>query len=621
MCGIIGYVGNKDISSVLISGLERLSYRGYDSSGIGVISKGEINIWKKAGKITVLKEHVKNLSIKSNIGIGHTRWATHGEVNDTNAHPLKSKDGKIALVHNGIIENYLEIKNRLKKKGYFFKSSTDSEVILNLYQDHLTNLNSLLEKEDNHIKALRKTMGELEGSYSIAIINEDKKNEILLTRKESPLIIGIGSDGKENYICSDINVLLFYTRKYIELEEGEIAIVKADRVEILGSDDQAMEKKPLTVDWEVKLSEKGNYEHFMLKEIHEQPSIIRKILSNYVRENEIIFDKANFLFAKGFDINNLHRFIIQACGTSWHAGLIGKYWLEKFTHTITEIDISSELRYRNFHYQRNDIILALSQSGETADTLACLREAKGYFLKSVSFINVQGSAIDRESDGSIYSLAGQEIGVASTKNYLAQLVLLFLFSLKVGLSKKIIDQGTFTSYLKDLNTLPSVLEKVMQQEEKIKKLAQKYHTKKGFIFIGRGTNYPNALEGALKLKEISYIHATGYAAGELKHGPLALIDSETPVICIIPDGEIYKKNLSNLLEVKTRQGNIIAIATEGNTEISEICDEVIFIPKINEDLTPAVTIIPLQLISYYIAFYLGRNIDQPKNLAKSVTVE
>ena len=360
---------------------------------------------------------------------------------------------------------------------------------------------------------------------------------------------------------------------------------------------------------------------FMLKEIHEQPLVLKRIISEYIKnETEIIFGKLRFINNQD-TIKNLKRFIIQGCGTSWHAGLVGKYWLEKFTHILCEIDISSELRYRNYQYQRNDVILALSQSGETADTLACLREAKGFFLKCIGIVNVQGSAIDRESEGTIYCHAGQEIGVASTKNYLAQLMLLFLLSLKIGKAKNIIDAKSYNDYLAEIKKLPLMIEKILLEENKIKEIAKKYFKKKGFIFIGRGINYPNALEGALKLKEISYIHATGYAAGELKHGPLALIDSKTPVISIIPQDGLYKKNLSNLLEVKARKGKIISLATSGNEEMAKISDEVIHLPAVNEYLNPLLTIVPLQLLSYYIALYLGRDVDQPKNLAKSVTVE
>ncbi len=610
MCGIIGYVGNKDITSVLISGLERLSYRGYDSSGIGVISNNEINFWKKSGKIVTLKNHIKDLIINSTIGIGHTRWATHGIANDVNAHPHMSQDNKICLIHNGIIENFLELKRKLKQKGFFFKSETDSEIIANLYQDELS--------KKSKTAALQATLKQLEGSYSLAILNEDYPEEILCCRKESPLIIGLGE--KENFICSDINVLIYYTKKYIELEENEIAFVSTKGVKVLNQKGQVVKKKIQKVTWDYDLSKKGNYDFFMLKEIHEQAAVLRKIIVNYINNDKIDFKNSNFLEDKE-TLKNLNRFIIQACGTSWHAGLVGEYWIEKLAHILCDVDISSELRYRNYQYQRNEVMLTLSQSGETADALACLREAKSFFLKSIGFVNVQGSAIDRESDDSIYSQAGQEVGVASTKNYSAQLLNLFLFSLKLGYKKKIINKQNYQAYLKKIHNIPALIEKVLLQEEAIKKIAKRYYKRKNFIFIGRGINYPNALEGALKLKEISYIHATGYASGELKHGPLALIDSKTPVICIVPDGDLYKKSLNNLLEVKARKGKTIAIASSGNKEIAEIADEVIFIPQVEEEISPLLTIIPLQLLSYYVAWFLGRNVDQPKNLAKSVTVE
>ncbi len=612
MCGIIGYAGKRDMVSVLVSALERLSYRGYDSSGIAVMEQGEINVWKKSGKITELKKKIDNLSIVSEIGIGHTRWATHGIANDINAHPHKSQNGKISLIHNGIIENFLELKKELTKENYFFKSETDTEVIANLYQENL-------QQATDKMAATFQTISLLEGSYSLAILNEDNPDEIVCFRKESPLIIGIGEE--ENFICSDINVLIYYTKEYIELEENQVAIVKPQEVKIYNQQRELLEKKIRKVDWDSTSSEKGKYDFFMLKEIHEQPLVLKRIISRYIKdENQIAFEKLNFINEQEV-IKNLKRFIIQGCGTSWHAGLVGKYWLERFTHILCEIDISSELRYRNYPYQRNDVILALSQSGETADTLACLREAKGAFIKCIGIVNVQGSVIDRESDGSIYSYAGQEIGVASTKNYIAQLMILFLLSLKIGKAKKIIRDENYHHYLEEVKKIPLLVEKILLEEDKIKKIAKKYFEKKGFIFIGRGINYPNALEGALKLKEISYIHATGYAAGELKHGPLALIDPETPVIAIIPQDELYKKNLNNLLEIKARKGKIISLITAKDEEVSKMSDEVIHLPETSEYLNPLLTIVPLQLLSYYIAVYLGRDVDQPKNLAKSVTVE
>ena len=606
MCGIIGYIGDKDISSVLLVGLERLSYRGYDSSGISIIADRELSSWKKSGKISELGKVISGLTLKSNIGIGHTRWATHGIPNDINSHPHNNESNNISVVHNGIIENYLLHKKNLIDEGFIFRSETDTEVIVHLIEKYLNG---------NLYDCVQKAVTQLEGSYALAVISDKYPDEIVVAKKGSPLIIGKGEN--ENFISSDVNALLPHTKQLIYLEDNQIAIIKRDSIVIKDKKGQNLKPNIQTIEWSPSKSEKDGYEHYMLKEIYEQPSVIRRIITKYLSDKE----KIAFKNVNGFNFSNISRFLIQACGTSWHAGLIGKYLIEEYANILTEVDISSEFRYRQMISQGNDVILAISQSGETADTLAGIREAKSHFFRVLSFVNVKNSSIDRESDAVIYSHSGQEVGVASTKNFLAQLTTIYLFTIYFSKLTGTIDNKVEKEMIQSLLKIPELIERILSKADDIKAIADKYYMSNQFIFIGRGMNYPSALEGALKLKEISYIHATGYPAGELKHGPIALIDSKLPVVCIAPNSPTYEKMFSNIQEVKSRKGKTIVIATEGNEEIKDYADDIIYIPEIHEDLSPILAAIPMQLLSYYISINLDCDVDQPRNLAKSVTVE
>ncbi len=610
MCGIVGYIGDKNITSVLLVGLERLSYRGYDSSGIAVISDGELSWWKRAGKIHELENTVKGLNIAGHIGIGHTRWATHGQPNEVNAHPHISGTPKVAIVHNGIIENYLDIRDLLISEGHVFQSETDSEVIVKLVEKYLaesTSLEHALELAINH----------LHGTYGLAALSETEPEKIVVCRKGSPIIIGLGDN--ENYVASDINAVIQHTKKIVYLDDNQIAIVERNNVRYKNVNGAFVEKTPQIIKWDSEAAEKQGYPHYMLKEIFEQPTVVRTILEKYVPSgNQIVFKD---LRISPQIFKQLNRFIIQACGTSWHAGIIGKYLLESYARVFTEVDFSSEFRYRQMLTEGSEVVIAVSQSGETADTLACIREAKLHHFPILSFVNVKNSSMDRESDGVIYSHAGQEIGVASTKNYLAQLVCFLLFTLYIGRERGTITQEESDTLIIALQKVPEYISSILDKADQIKTIAEKYGFCREFLFIGRGLNYPTALEGALKLKEISYIHSTGYAAGELKHGPIALIDSKLPVVCICPSSKTYDKMVSNIQEVKARKGKTIVIATEGDTVIKNFADDVIYIPQMPEELTPIVSIVPLQLLAYYVALSLDCDVDQPRNLAKSVTVE
>lgn len=607
MCGIVAYVGPRDIPSVILVGLERLSYRGYDSAGISVLSKNEISTWKRAGKLFNLSNVFKSLTIQANLGIGHTRWATHGEPNEINAHPHLCPNKKIAIVHNGIIENHLQLKKMLQAEGHIFRSETDSEVIAHLIDKHFdTDLET----------AVQRACQDLEGTYGLAAISEKEPDKIVACRKGSPLIIGLGKN--ENFLASDINAVINHTKDIIFLEDDECAIISKDSYKVTDIHGNPIDKEVKTMTWSPEDAEKGGYDHFMLKEINEQPSVVRQILSKHIQNKQIEFKHLNM---PKDCVDTIGRFIIQACGTSWHAGLIAKYWLEKFARIPTEVDISSEFRYRHLLSSGNEAVIAISQSGETADTLACIREAKSKFFKVFSFVNVKNSSIDRESDGVIYTHSGPEIGVASTKNYIAQLVNIYLFALYLGQKKGVLSPEQIQERLDGLSQLPEMIEKTLQLEPQIKELAKKYYQSRDFIFIGRGVNYPTALEGALKLKEISYIHATGYPAGELKHGPIALIDEKMPIVCLCPKSDTYEKMISNIQEVKARKGRLIVIATEGDEEAASLGDDVLFIPESRQDLTAMISVIPLQLLSYHISLLLDCNVDQPRNLAKSVTVE
>ncbi len=608
MCGIVGYVGTRATDTVLLSGLWKLEYRGYDSSGVAVISDGEIHMKKAVGKLKVLADILDKEPLSGSVGIGHTRWATHGEPSAENAHPQMDCSNTIAVVHNGIIENYLSLKEKLVKEKHLFRSFTDSEVIPHLIEKYY---------KGNLLKAVRLAMNDIEGSYAFAVISTKEPNKIICCKKDVPLIIGIGKN--ENLISSDTFAVLGLTRKIIFLEDYDICVVTNDKISIFDKDDKEVERKPSRVNGKMIEADKGEFPHFMLKEIYEQPKVAEKSIKRRINHNEN-FNPFDLAVSEG-EFAKTSRVIIQACGTSWHAGYVGKYLLEKFCRVHTEIDISSEFRYRNPVLSGETLVMAISQSGETADTIAGIREAKLAFLKVLSIVNVMGSTVARESDDAIYIHAGPEIGVASTKAYTSQLIALNLFSLYFSKLKWLIKEDELTAKLKEIELIPKKMQQILDKSDEILEIAKRFHRARNFIFLGRGVNYPSALEGALKLKEISYIHATGYPAGEMKHGPIALIDEHLPVVCITPKSSVYAKMISNMEEVKARKGKIIAIATEGDKEVKNVADEVFYIPDCPESLSPILVALPLQLLAYHIAVLRGLDVDKPRNLAKSVTVE
>lgn len=609
MCGIVGYVGDKDVDSVILVGLEKLEYRGYDSAGIATISDGELSVRKSVGKLRNLADILDKEPLGGKVGIGHTRWATHGEPNEVNAHPHLDCARQIAVVHNGIIENYYTLKEKLLREGHIFQSDTDTEVIPHLIEKYF---------EDSLENAVLKAVAELEGSFAFAVISEKEPEKIVGVRLNSPLIIGMGKG--ENLIASDIPAVLSLTRKIVDLEDRELCVIERDRVNIFTFKGRKIQREPRTVDWSVELTEKKGFPHFMLKEIYEQPEVIEKNLKRRIKEDGKI-DILSDLNLSDSELSRVSRIIIQACGTSWHAGLIGKYLFEHYCRVHTEVDISSEFRYRNPVADGETYVMAISQSGETADTLAGLREAKAKFLRAISICNVMGSTIARESDGVIYTHAGPEIGVASTKAYTAQLLALYLLAFYIAKIKWLLNDEELAKKIGELRTIPAKIRKFLDSAQCIDILAKKFYKARDFLFLGRGVNYPSALEGALKLKEVSYIHATGHPAGEMKHGPIALIDEHMPVVCIIPKGSVYEKMLSNIEEVKARRGKVIAIANEGDERIKSIADHVVYIPETFEEFTPLLVAPPLQLLAYKIALLRGCDVDKPRNLAKSVTVE
>jgi len=610
MCGIVGYVGDKFVDSLLVAGLERLEYRGYDSAGIATLNRGRLKIKKTAGKIQLLKEKLKEDPLDGELGIGHTRWATHGEPTTGNAHPHTDCRGEIAVIHNGIIENFQLLRDKLIKEGHIFKTDTDTEIIAHLIEKFL--------KDDLHL-AVRKSLKFLKGSYALAVISRKDPNEIVAARWESPLVIGMGK--KENFLASDVGAILNLTSRIIFLEDGETATIAKNEVKVFGKGGRLIKKRVKRLKWEIlRGPKKDGYRHFMLKEIHEQPNIIRYVLKRRISrdKNDLYFENINLSEKK---ISKIERIIIQACGTSWHVGLVGKYLFEKHLRLHTEVDISSEFRYRNPVAGGDTLVMAISQSGETADTLAGIRLAKSKFLQVLSLCNTIESTIARESDGVIYVYAGPEVGVASTKAYTAELLALFLLTISWGILRNSISREKARKMIKELEKIPSALEELLDNQKEIHECAQKFYQTPNFLFLGRSFNYPTALEGALKLKEISYIHAEGYAAGEMKHGPIALVDEKMPVVCIALKDSVYEKMVSNIREVKARNGKVIAVATKGDDQIRKYADHTIFIPPIAEEFSPILAVIPLQLLAYHIAIKRGCHVDQPRNLAKSVTVE
>jgi len=612
MCGIVGYIGEQLASDVILDGLKRLEYRGYDSAGLAVIDKvGSLEIRREVGKLKNLISDVVKNPISGRLGIGHTRWATHGRPTVFNAHPHSDASGKLVVVHNGIIENYLELKERLKEK-YAFNSDTDTEVLANLIIDHY---------KGNLFEAVREALQEVSGAYAIAVIHAEHDDQIVIARNSSPLIVGVGEN--ENFVASDVPAILSYTRDIVYLNDNELGIVYADRMEFFDLDGNKLDKKVSKISWSVSAAEKGGFDHFMIKEIHEQPTALANAFAGRTSESQgrLYLDE---LELTPEEISSIDRIAITACGTSLYAGLLGKYYIEKYAKIPVDIEFASEFRYREPVLNEKTLVIGISQSGETADTLAAIRLANTMGAKTVGILNVIGSAISRETHGNLYIHCGPEIGVASTKAFTSTIACLYLLALYFGQVKQnLISEDEMRKHIISLKSLPKLIEGILNTiQPDVKKVAKKLANYKDCLYLGRHYNYPIALEGALKMKELSYIHAEGYPAGEMKHGPIALIDEDVPIISIATDGCVYDKMLSNIQQVKARDALTISLATKGNDKIAEESDYVIYLPKIvNEDLSPFINIIPLQLLAYYVALLKGCDVDQPRNLAKSVTVE
>lgn len=612
MCGIVGYIGAKEAQPILLAGLKRLEYRGYDSSGIALIlsHKNNVGIRKAPGKISVLEKLVKNKPLCGSVGIAHTRWATHGAPTQNNAHPHTDCTGQLAVVHNGIIENYEALKIQLIKEGHVFRSQTDTEVIVHLIEKFYKNVP--LEK------AVASALKLLVGSFAIGVVSAAEPNKLVGARLGSPLIIGLGKG--ENFLASDVPAVLGFTKEVVFLDENEIVVLDKNSFKVSDLGGKIILKSTTHINWDIDQAEKSGFDHFMLKEINEQPGILENLIKMRLEKKtgKIFFQEQNIPESKLKNINNI---FIVACGTAYHAGMVAKYVLESSCKIPTQIDVSSEFRYRDLLIGPQTLVIAISQSGETADTLAGVREAKRHGCSVISICNVLGSTLTRESDGVIYIHAGPEIGVASTKAYTAQLTALYLFAFYLAQIKGVLSNGRVKKLLTGLGQVPRHLAQILKQQRKIAILARKHSHLGSFLYLGRNVNYPSALEGALKLKEISYIPAEGYAAGEMKHGPIALIDEYRAVVCIAPNSKVYDKMVSNIQEIRSRKGKIIAIATAGDQEIKELTQEVIYIPKTEEIFSPLLVVLPLQLMAYHIAVKRGCDVDQPRNLAKSVTVE
>ncbi len=608
MCGIVGYIGPRKAYPILIEGLKRQEYRGYDSAGVALIENGEIVIQKSAGKIAALEDSLEGHDFEANSGIAHTRWATHGEPNDINAHPHTGMTGKIAVVHNGIIENYRALREVLKRQGRIFRTETDTEIIAHLIEEYY---------EGNLLQAVRRALTQVEGTYGIAVICIDDPDSMVAARSGSPLVIGCGEG--ENFVASDVAAIIRHTNRVVYLEDGELAEVSASRFSITTLDDVIVTPHLQEISWSLDMIEKGGYDHFMLKEIFEQPETLKNAMRGRLNFEEATA-RLNGLNLQFDELHHIRRIIITACGTSWHAALIGEYLIEEFARIPVEVEYASEFRYRSPIIDADTLVLIISQSGETADTLAAMREAKRKGATCLGICNVVGSTIARESDGGVYIHAGPEIGVASTKAFTSQMMVLSLITILLARMRSMsYEKGE--ELIKALNGVPEQVKKVLSLNDEIRRLAEKYRDKNNFLYLGRGINFPVALEGALKLKEISYIHAEGYPAAEMKHGPIALIDENMPAVVLAPKDSVYSKIISNMQEIKARKGIIIAIATEGDKEIAELADEVIYIPQVNDFILPIVGIIPLQLLAYHMAVLRRCDVDQPRNLAKSVTVE
>ena len=609
MCGIVGYIGDNEAQPVLLNGLRRLEYRGYDSAGIAVLnSKGKMGIVKCKGRLANLEEKLKSESLDGVIGIGHTRWATHGKPSELNCHPHTNEKKTIAVIHNGIIENYIHLKEWLLKKGYHFFTDTDTEVIPNLIDYYYSG--DLLD-------AVNKAVSKLEGSYALGIISVYEPDKLIAVRKDSPLVIGIGKN--ENYIASDVPAVLKYTRDFIYPEDKEIAVIRKNSVEVYSPEGETLQKPVKHINWSADAAEKGGYEDFMLKEICEQPQAIKATMATRIQLGKPIkFDNIDITEDKA---NSIDRIYIVACGTAYHAGIVGKYLIEKMAKIPVEVDISSEFRYRDTIFTDKTLLIVISQSGETADTLAALRKAKKSGVKVLAVSNVVGSSVATQADKVIYTWAGPEIAVASTKAFTTQLVVMCSLALYFAQQRKTMAPEEIEAIKSDMLTLPEKARTILEHREVLQKFASNNYMHKNMFFLGRGIDYPVAMEGALKVKEISYIHSEAYAGGELKHGPIALIENGTVVIALATQKNLYEKMISNIREVTTRGGKVLGFAMAGNTSIEKVADSVLYIPEINEALSPVLSVIPLQLLAYYFAVQRGCDVDKPRNLAKSVTVE
>ncbi|MCI9488485.1 glutamine--fructose-6-phosphate transaminase (isomerizing) [Lachnospiraceae bacterium 48-42] len=608
MCGIVGYIGNRQAAPILLDGLSKLEYRGYDSAGIAVYNGEKIDMVKARGRLKVLGELSHGGEIlPGTVGIGHTRWATHGSPSDKNAHPHFNKDSSIVVVHNGIIENYLKLKKKLERKGYEFVSETDTEVIAHLLDYYYTG---------NPLQAVTKIMHRMEGSYALGIIFRDHPDEVYAVRKDSPLIVGHTDDG--SIIASDVPAVLKYTRNVYFIENEEIVRLTREDMEFFTVDEEPIEKTPVKIDWDINAAEKGGYEHFMLKEMYEQPKAITDTFSPRIKNGKIVIEE---LGMSEEDIQSIRKIMIVACGSAYHTGVTSKYIFEDLARIPVEVDLASEFRYRNPILDAGTLVLVISQSGETADTLAALRESKKRGARVLGIVNVVGSSIAREADNVMYTWAGPEIAVATTKAYSAQLIALYLLAMKFANIRGILPDEGLSRMLEELRALPCQVEMLLNNKERIQRFANRYLAAKDIFFIGRGIDYAISLEGSLKLKEISYIHSEAYAAGELKHGTISLVEKGTLVASVLTQRELYKKMISNMEEVRTRGAFVLAVTNEGNTEVERVADYVIYIPETNKYFTNSLAIIPLQLFGYYISVGRGCDVDKPRNLAKSVTVE
>jgi glucosamine--fructose-6-phosphate aminotransferase (isomerizing) len=614
MCGIVAYIGDKQAYPILLNGLKRLEYRGYDSAGVALIENGNLNVYKRKGKVSALESFVDGNDLNGTIGIGHTRWATHGLPTDANAHPHLSENEEIVLIHNGILENYSTLKEELINRGYTFKSETDTEVLVQFISEVKKSGNLSL------FEAVRIVLNEIVGAYAIVVMDRNNPDQLIAAKNSSPLVIGIGHDN-DFFVASDATPIIEHTQNVVYLEDEEIAIIdRHSGFKLKNIKNQEQHPVVQELSMQLETLEKGGYDHFMLKEIFEQPKSVRDSMRGRLNLKKGVISLGGI---KDFEkkLVNAKRIVITACGTSWHAGLVGEYLFESLARIPVEVEYASEFRYRNPIITQDDIVIAISQSGETADTLAAIKMAKEKGATILGICNVIGSTIPRETDAGSYTHAGPEIGVASTKAFTAQVTVLTLMAMMVGYKNGSISLSDYHRMMLELDQIPAKIEKVLQQNERIKEIASIYKDHHNALYLGRGFEFPVALEGALKLKEISYIHAEGYPAAEMKHGPIALIDEEMPVIVMASKGPLYEKLVSNIQEVKARQGKIMAVVTEGDTQVKAIADHVIEIPQTNEFLTPLISVIPLQLLSYHIAVMRNCNVDQPRNLAKSVTVE